>query len=109
MVSERFPSGFRVVSAWFWRVPNLSEDLSGGLSPEGCPGVWGVRAFGPSKLSGGLSLKAVQRVVRGFVRGVVRGFKPVWTQHVQAGVYAEPPLSTDVWIFRIQRDATCWA
>ena len=96
MVSERFPSGFRVVSEWFWRVPNLFEDLSGGLS----------RVFGTSKLSGGLSgglsgelsrrfcaLKAVRRVVRGFVRGVVRGFKPVWTQNMKTGAYAEPPLS----------------
>ena len=80
MVSERFPSGFRVVSEWFWHVPNLSEDLSGGLS----------RVFGTSKLSGGpprvvrgfvrgfvpgfWALKAVRRVVRGFVRGFVPGF-----------------------------------
>ena len=47
-VSERFPSGFLVASESFWRVPNLSEDLSGG------PGFW--------------ALKAVRRVVRGFVR-----------------------------------------
>ena len=45
VVSEWFPSGFRVVSEWFWRVPNLSEDLFGGLS----------RVLGPSNLSGGLS------------------------------------------------------
>ena len=94
------PSGFRVVSEWFWRVPNLSEDLSAGLS----------RAFGPSKLSGRLSgslsgelsrrfcaLKAVWRVVRGFVRGVVRGFKPVWTQNVKTCVYAEPPVSKAIY------------
>ena len=49
-------------------------------------------------LSGELSrrfcaLKAVRRVVRGFVRGVVLGFKLVWTQNVKTGVCAEPPLS----------------
>ena len=93
--SEWFPSGFRAVSEWFrvvfWRVPNLSEDLSGGgLS----------RAFGPSKLSGGLSGGLSGELSRRFcalrfVRGVVRGFKPVWTQNMKTGVYAEPPLSTD--------------
>ena len=55
-------------SEWLWRVPNLSEDLSGGLS----------RVFGPSKLSGGLSGEFVREFVPGFwalkaVRRVVRG------------------------------------
>ena len=50
--------------------------------PEGCPGA---RRF--------CALKAVRRVVPGFVRGFVRGFEPVWTQNVKTGVYAEPPLS----------------
>ena len=99
-------SGFRVVSEWFWRVPNLPQSC-----PEGCPGVclgvcpgllgprrvvWGFvrglsRAFGPSKLCGGLSgglsglsrrfcaLKAVRRVVGGLsggLSGVLSPFGP---------------------------------
>ena len=46
VVSEWFPSGFRV----FWRVANLSEDLSG--------------------VSGFLGRQSCPKVVRGFVRGL---------------------------------------
>ena len=77
MVSEWFPSGFRVVSErffrvvseWVWRVPNLSEDLSGGLSQVRRV----VRGFVGGLVPDSWSLKAFRRVVWGFVRGVVRG------------------------------------
>ena len=60
------------------------------LGPQSCPRVVRVcpRAVPPI-----LCLKAVRRVVRGFVRGGCPGFKPVRTQNVKPGVYAEPPLS----------------
>ena len=107
---ERVPSGFRVVSERFpsgsgvfqtcpktrvlepsklsgslspaFRPSKLFGGLSGGVCPGSCPAD-----FVPSKLSGGLS-------------GVVWGFKPVWTQNVKTSVYAEPPLSRYMHIYR---------
>ena len=76
------------------------------LGPQSCPEGWFVPGFSgpqscpeccPEICSGSCprrfcALKAVRRVP-GVCPGVVRGFKPVWTQNVKTGVYAEPPLS----------------
>ena len=73
MVSEWFPSGFRVVSEWF---PSGFGVFRGFV-----PVFWAlkavrrlVRGFVRGFVPGFWALKAVRRVVRGFVRGFVPGF-----------------------------------
>ena len=130
MVSEWFPSGFRVVSECgfgvrrlvrgffpsFWALKAVRRVVRGFIpgfwAPRSCPeglseGLWllgpqrFVRGFVRGFVPGFCALKAVRRVVRGFVRGVVRGFKPVWTQNMKIGVYAEPPLSRYVLPYKL--------
>ena len=89
VVSEWFPSGCRVVSEWF---PSGFRVVLACSKP--------VRRLVPAFWA----LKAVRRVVRGFVPAfgpskLSGGLSGGLSQDMKTGVYAEPPLSMYIYIY----------